>query len=130
MQIQFKKNKRQLDDIEDLIVKELEEELESNEKLVNDANYPSAKSLKGVIQLTRDSLQQKRMNLLGCKMKIYQERLRQIQFLEILSRFKDLNHYENIYDMDQTNLANKLYFCQQMSLKVKKSIEKSREEIQ
>ena len=89
-----------------------------------------AKSLKGVIQLTRDSLQQKRMNLLGCKMKIYQERMRQIQFLEILSRFKHLNNYENIYDMDQADLAQKLYFCQQLSLKVKSSIEKNREEIQ
>ena len=55
-----------------MIVKELEEELESNEKMTNDNKIPGlAKSLKGVIQLTRDSLQQKRVNLLGCKMKIY-----------------------------------------------------------
>jgi|TARA_B110000285_G_C14942588_1_gene522760 hypothetical protein len=96
-----------------LIVKELEEELENNGKLNKENKLPGmTKSLKGVIQLTRDSLQQKRVNLLGCKMKIYQERMRQIQFLEILSRFKFLNNYQNIYEMDQMDLAQKLNFCQ------------------
>lgn len=44
----------------------------------NNENTHVFKSLMGVIEITKDSLQQKKTNLLGCKMKIYQERLRQI----------------------------------------------------
>lgn len=50
--------------------------------------------MQGLIELVRDSLQNKKMNLLGCKMKIYQERLRQMQFLEILTRFKEIKKYD------------------------------------
>ena len=70
------------------------------------------KNLIGIAQLVRETLQQKRMNLLGCKMKIYQERLRQIQFLEIISRYKAIYNIENIYTMDKTDLMNKLDFCE------------------
>lgn len=77
------------------------------------------KNLIGIAQLTRETLQQKRVNLLGCKMKIYQERMRQIQFLEIISRFKSIYGIDNIYQMNKVDLMNKLDFCEQITAKVK-----------
>lgn len=60
---------------------------------------------------------------MGCKMKIYQERLRQMQFLEILTRFKNLHNVDNIYNIDKNELLNKLDFCDQISKKIKRSLE-------
>ena len=45
-------------------------------------------------------------------MKIYQERMRQIQFLEIISRFKSIYGIDNIYQMNKVDLMNKLDFCE------------------
>jgi hypothetical protein len=38
-----------------------------------------------------ESLHLKRFNTIGCKMKIYQERLREINFIELLLAFRDEN---------------------------------------
>jgi hypothetical protein len=76
----------------------------------------------GVIDITRDSLQQKRLCLLGCKMKIYQERMRQIQFLEILTRYKEINNIDKIYNIDKRELLEKLDFCDQISKKIQHSL--------
>ena len=75
--------------------------LELNQNVFDDStdskrNHSLFKNLLGIIELTKDTLQQKKMNLLGCKMKIYQERMRQIQFLEILSRYKLIHNIDNI----------------------------------
>ena len=82
----------------------------------------------GVIDMVRDSLMNKRISLLGCKMKIYQERQRQIQFLEILTRFKTLNNIDNIYNIDKHELLEKLDFCDQISRKIKQSLENNKDD--
>lgn len=45
-------------------------------------------------------------------MKIYQERMRQIQFLEILTRYKQINNIDKIYNIDKRELLEKLDFCE------------------
>ena len=84
----------------------------------------------GIIEIVRDSLQHKKLNLLGCKMKIYQERMRQIQFLDIMARFKKLNKFEHAHEIDKADLAEKFDFCDQMTDKIRKSIIKYQDEIQ
>ena len=76
----------------------------------------------GVIELTKETLQQKKVNLLGCKMKIYQERMRQIQFLEVISKYKQVHQLDDIYNIDKRDLLMKLDFCEQIQKKVKASI--------
>jgi len=51
-------------------------------------------------------------------MKIYQERMRQIQFLEILTRFKNIHELDHIHQINKTDLALKLDFCEQISRKI------------
>lgn len=72
----------------------------TQEKFVDRNSVENAKLFKclmGIIESAKESLQLKKVNLLGCKMKIYQERMRQVQFLEILSRYKTINQIENIH---------------------------------
>lgn len=88
------------------------------------------KNLMGVIDITRDSLQQKRLCLLGCKMKIYQERMRQIQFLEILTRYKQINNIDKIYNIDKRELLEKLDFCEQISKKIQHSLKVNQDDYQ
>ena len=45
-------------------------------------------------------------------MKIYHERMRQIQFLEILTRYKQINNIDKIYNIDKRELLEKLDFCE------------------
>ena len=90
IQIQFKRNILVLQDIDQQIQDYLFVFLEENHDKFSDKEHPNQplfKQLMGLIELCRDSLAQKKTNLLGCKMKIYQERMRQIQFLEILTRY-------------------------------------------
>jgi hypothetical protein len=93
LQIQFKKNYALLADLDHQVSENLEKYIEANLEIFEDhgrENTGLFKILLGLIELTREAIQQKKMNLLGCKMKVYQERMRQMQFLEIISRFKQI----------------------------------------
>lgn len=72
----------------------------------------------------------KKVSLLGCKMKVYQERLRQIQFLEVISRFKRVHSLESVADLHPDDLALKLEFCEQMARKVQTSLISNQVELQ
>jgi hypothetical protein len=47
-----------------------------------------------LISLLNESLTMKKFNLVGCKMKIYQERMRQMSFLEMITTFKKDDHID------------------------------------
>lgn len=64
----------QLTGIEDSINKDLQEYIDQNEELfmVNGVlNKQAQRNLQSIVDLVRDCFQNKKMNLLGCKMKIY-----------------------------------------------------------
>ena len=45
--------------------------------------------------------------------------MRQIQFLEIVNRFKAVNNIEHIQNIDKKELLGLLDFCEQITSKVK-----------
>lgn len=99
VQIKFKESLSFLQSQETEIRIKLEEKYNDNSHLFESNGYinTSAKdNAQGLIKMVKECLQNKKINLLGCKMKIYQERLRQIQFIEILCRFKEVKNYESI----------------------------------
>lgn len=101
--------------IEDSINKDLQEYIDENEELfmVNGVtNTQARRNLQCIVDLVRDCYQNKKMNLLGCKMKIYQERLRQMQFLEVISRFKQVKEYEQVGNIKLIELKNLLAICE------------------
>lgn len=47
------------------------------------------KELQAIVEMAAESITLKKFNLVGCKMKIYQERLKHLNFLDLLSLLKD-----------------------------------------
>lgn len=50
--------------------------------------------------------------------------------MEILTRFKSLHNIDNIYNIDKQELLEKLDFCDQISKKIKQSLENNKDEFQ
>lgn len=110
-----------MNEIEKDLTENLEVRLENNLSRFNqngNENKAVIKNLVGIIKLVRDSLQHKKMNLLGCKMKIYQERLRQIQFLEVLNKYKECKKYEDIQHINHYELDGLLDITNKIPLKI------------
>lgn len=134
VQIQFKRFSMNLKELDHKIQKTLSEMLYERQAVFidnrNRENTELFNAMLGIIEIVRDSLQHKKLNLLGCKMKIYQERMRQIQFLDIMYRFKKISKLENTHDIDKADLAEKFDFCDQMTAKIRESLIKYQDEIQ
>ncbi len=47
-----------------------------------------------LVTLLNETLTMKKFNLVGCKMKIYQERMRQMSFLDLITIFKENDHID------------------------------------
>ena len=50
--------------------------------------------------LLQDSLNHRRVSLVGCKMKIYQERMRMTSFLNVVSAYKTDNDWVHLERID------------------------------
>lgn len=56
--------------------------------------------------------------------------MRQIQFLEILTRYKQINNIDKIYNIDKRELLEKLDFCEQISKKIQRSLKDNQDDYQ
>ena len=61
----------------------------------------------------------KKFNLVGCKMKVYQERMKEIHFLELLQTFRENDQ------IDVDRCSNDLMFCKKLCKKIKNSLLKN-----
>lgn len=94
IQIQFKLSLQQLEAIERDIQSEIREALAKQAQALKDQQLFSIhddamfKELQVITDLLVDSLNLKKFNLVGCKMKIYQERMKELNFLELMDNLR------------------------------------------
>lgn len=100
VQLQLKHSVQSLNDLETKVNESVSEYLRTTKQdwlrqqgggslsVIDEALF---KQLEVFHQLLLESLFLKRFNTIGCKMKIYQERLRELNFLELLLAFRDEN---------------------------------------
>ena len=79
------------------------------------------KCFSGMLQ---DSLNLRKMNLVGAKMKIYMERMRTTSFIELLNHFQK-NNEEHLSDLERTEelYETSRMICKKIQLSMAKSLE-------
>ncbi|CDW85605.1 UNKNOWN [Stylonychia lemnae] len=120
MQVQLKKNIN--------VLEKLEKRNEQLQELIN----ARANQFKGVddeifkdfsifVELLNESLVMKKFNLVGCKMKVYQERMKEINFLEMIQQFRENDQ------IDIDKCGNHLHTCKKLCKKIQESLKKNTE---
>lgn len=95
IQIQFKVNLASLDQLEREIQTDIRDAFQKHSDTLKEQQIFTIhddamfKELQVIFDLLVDSLSLKKFNLVGCKMKIYQERMKELNFLELMETMRE-----------------------------------------
>ena len=118
MQVQLKKNIGVLDKLEKRINEGLKDVINAKISMFR-GDEEMFRDLLLLVDLLNESLAIKKFNLVGCKMKVYQERMKEINFLEMLSMFRE----DDQIDIDKC--GSHLNVCKKLCKKVQASLKKN-----
>ncbi|TNV87452.1 hypothetical protein FGO68_gene14540 [Halteria grandinella] len=127
IQIQFKINLASLDQLEKEIQTEVRESLKKQQDFLKEQQLFTIhddamfKELQVLQELLIDSLTLKKFNLVGCKMKIYQERMKELNFLELMDTLRARREEDDEAPLSEQSLQRQKELLKQAKILCRKT---------